>query len=106
MIALLENKKTFTWFGICPIDEDSPKEAKTYRIFVIISFFIIQSGIFFSSFAYVIKYAANDLASALYAFFQAVGMMGCLYSAAVGILMNKKIYAIFKRYEKLYEQCK
>lgn len=106
MIALIENKKTFTWFGICPIDKDSPRQAKTYRIFVIISFFMIQSGIFLGSFVYFLKYASNDLESALYAFFQAVGMLGSLYSVAVGILMNKKIYAIFKKYEEFYGQCK
>lgn len=105
MHALEENKNVLTWFGICPIDKRSPKLAKAYRFFVVAAFYFIQATIFLSSIVYFMKYVSNDLVGALYAFFQSIGTLNCLYSVTVGIFLNNKIYEIFKIYEQFYTKC-
>lgn len=104
MIPLDENKKVFTWFGICPLDGRSPQRTKSYRYIVIFLFYFGMTCMFLSSVTYFAKHVSNDLENALYALFEIVGIFNSLFSVTVGIFLNKKIAEIFKNYEQFYAE--
>lgn len=105
MIALGENRRVFTLLGMCPVNEGNNHSLKYYRFISIATFYVVQVSMLLSSTIFFVKYVSSDLENALYAFFQSVGMFSSIYAMTLGIILNQKIYEIFKNYEQFYGKC-
>lgn len=105
-MPLQEVQRIFTWFCICPIDANSSRLAKNYRLWFTTVHYIFQTATLCSSMIYFAKCVSIDLVEALHVFCQAVGLANGFYCITVGILQRDKINGLFAKYREFYAASK
>lgn len=106
MNPLVTNQRVFSWFCVCPVDENTGILWRILYVLNILISIVIELSDFIASFKFIIENFTTNLEASLYAVTQVAGSSGLLYMIASAIVLRKKITALFYSLSKIFDESK
>lgn len=89
---------------ILPADENATRRERILHIVSTIAIISIELCAFISSLVFFLKNVSIDLEVSLYAMFQMIAIFGLLYMVVPGLIMQRKMAAMFQTLSKIYDE--
>lgn len=105
MIPLSVHKQMWTVICVCPFDENTSYFKRFICYVFLLTVFVLNVGLVFSSLAFVMEFWSSDLEGSLHATFQFSAHISVVYLIIVQIVSRQEIASVFHRLSKIYDKC-
>lgn len=99
-------KRVMVWLSMYPTDQQTSIWRKVAHVIVTILLFTINFTGFVANCTYFWKYLLIDIEGSLLAIMLACGIGGLVYSYAILIIMQHRMYAMYEKLSSIYDASK